>query len=415
MKYLDVKLKILSYIYQLRTLSYDEIFNFFFINNDLKESYCTKILKEMISEGLLEKIGFRKPETYYYITKAGISLIVKNGIVCVGSGSTEWLPVTLYPSHLKLKDNHISHQLELNHFVLNYERNHTFDYFDEKYLSNDIEDIFPSYTFSHARPDGVIVEGDTVIFLEMDMNTERKQSLGIKWKHYREFLLSEGFYNLDKNIKVYFILGGQVKRDSKRSKYLAKQITDNLSDHISNRLNFYIGTENELLSLINYREKIEKRLRALGYNILKDLKNTEAFNGFAFDFYINKVSVNGKVISENGYTEEFVVDDMTDMNIYSLVKVLNIASILSSFKFKYNRELKYIIVVKDEYTAYNITSETGIFNRNIYFTTMDRLSSHPLNSALFQINKEKDIWHFSEKDLGTFVFEGKIRNSINKA
>ena len=71
--------QILSYIYQLRTLSFHQIFHYLFLPDGCSESYCSKLLKTLVSTGLITKQGFYKTDCYYFITTKGISCLKTMG------------------------------------------------------------------------------------------------------------------------------------------------------------------------------------------------------------------------------------------------------------------------------------------------------------------------------------------------
>ncbi len=380
---------ILSYLYQLRALSYQEIKEFIF--DDITEEYLYKILKNLIKDEYIEKIGWYKEEAYYQLLQKGVRYLDSYGIIGVGNNVSTAIPLLLPANKIKLNSRNINHQLELNHFVLRRAKEKTFEYYDEKYISTIIKG---------ARPDGVIVD-DKLLFLEMDMNTEREKALNEKWQHYRNFLTSDSFYNIDKDILGLFILGGEIKDSSKRKSYLNEQILKMLPDMLSKRFNFIIGTEERLFSILNSNTKtaIAEAFKNKGYQLNKGEVSNGAFSNFAFDLYINKLSPEGSIQLKDGEVEEYVIDDLTDENLYSLHKIQAIATIESGFRYKYKRHIKYIAIVEDEDTAFRICKELGVFNDNIYFTTLSRLRSSSLYPALFQFNENGQGWSFSENSL----------------
>lgn len=402
MKYIDKKTEIISYIYQLRVLSYSEIYDYFFKSKGLAEGYCNKIVKEMVNNKLLEKFGKRKTNSYYFITNNALKMIKENGLKLIGSDKSS--TASLIPAHrIKIDENLINHQLNLNHFVLEYEARSEipFNYYDEKFVSQ----VFPG-----ARPDGLIREGNRVLFLEMDMNTEDKRALNKKWENYRKLFMSESFYNMKENALIVFIQGGNMSNKSKRSSFLRKQIDNNLGDFIGPKLNAVIDSEEKLLAHLftkDHKDTIS-RFTAMGYNVYKGSTNQESLSGCEFTLYINRTDDKGKIIDRQGVYDEFLVDDITDGNLYSFRKISNYDSILSKFKFIHKRNLKYIVISESESEAYRTALDTGNFNFYVYYTTPSRLSSLPLHEALFQIDSFGEKWHFSGPDLRIRVDEEKV-------
>lgn len=380
---------ILSYLYQLRVLSYNEIKEF--IIPDLSESYAEKILKSLVKDEYIEKTGYFKENSSYQIKQKGIRHLDSYGLISVGTNTSQSIPLLLQANQIRINERVVEHQINLNHFVLRRAKEKEFEYYDEKYMSKLVVG---------ARPDGAIVE-DKIYFLEMDMNTEKEKALNEKWKQYRTFLTSDNFYRLDKDILGLFILGGGVTDTSMRRTYLRKQILKMLPDLLSNRFNFIIGTEDKLLEHLNnsYKRQIIEAFNDWGYKISKGEFNNGAFSSFTFDFYITKLSDEGKLLSRDGETEEYIIDDLTDGNLYSLLKLSSIASIESSFMYKYKRHIKYIAVVESEKDAETICKELELYNENIFFTTPSRLKEESINTALFQIDNMGKRWHFSGDNL----------------
>ena len=401
LRFLEKKIEVLSYIYQLRSLTYTDIYDFIFKRDELSEKYCHKIIREMVLEEVLEKVGYYKEKSYFFITAKGIRELKKCGYYSIGTNSKIALSETLSPKDLKMSPTKIDHQHSLNHFVLKYSKTHSFDYYDEKYVSRVI---------SGCLPDGVIKEVSRILFLEMDMNTEREKALGKKWKNYRRFLDSQEYYDMEYPITVLFILGNGVDNSSKRATKLRKQIHEYLYDRISNNFNILIGTEEYLLNKIDNKDTtyIKETLLKQGYTVNKGVVSDDSLSGFSFDYYINMLSPESKLVTKGGYTEEYLIDDMTDCNIYSYCKLNSIDSLISKFKFNHNREIKYVAVMDSEEEAYRIFSEIDSPNPNIYFSTPSRLKNSSFHSALFQMSKDKRKWHFSEESLGVLIEEGKI-------
>jgi hypothetical protein len=386
---------IISYLYQFRVLSYNEIKDF--LANDISTSYLDKLLKTLVKEEYIEKTGYHNNNSFYKILQKGVKYLAKYGIFKVGSQTLDNLPTLLPAYKIRIKEHNTEHQISLNHFVLRREQSNTFDYYDEKYLSTLI---------SGARPDGLMVD-KRMYFLEMDMNTEGTRALNEKWEHYRNFLTSESFYNINKDILVLFILGGRIGIPSTRRAYLRKQILSAFPELLSPHFNIVIGTEDELFNIMdsNIAPEIRNIFEEKDYKIGRGEFKNGAFGGFTFDFYICRQSAEGRLITKNGEPEEFIIDDLTDGNLYSLSKISSIAFIESSFKFKYNRTIKCIEIVESEEEAYRICKELDVFNKNIYFTTISRLGSTSLNTALFQMDRDGQRWHFSEDSLRVKVEE----------
>ena len=377
--------KILSHLYQLRVLSYQEIKEF--VVKDAADGYLTQMMFHLVNDNYIKKYGRyvdREPVSSFQITRKGVSYLNENGLLEI-AGNTLHISPLLPAKDINIAQDKAKHQMSLNHFVLRWAEKEDFEYFDEKHISSFI---------TGARPDGVIVKGD-YLFLEMDMGTEGASALEEKWQHYRNFLTSKSYYDIQKNIMVLFILGGKEKNDpSKRRSMLRKQIMRAFPDILSDKFNFVIGTEDELFEIMEGDRKndIIQCFGEKGFRLGNGIRDRGALNGFNFDLYALKQ------FSEKE-NEEFIIDDLTDGNIYSLCKIAAINSIESTFKYKYDRFIKVIEVVRSEEEAYRICSDLDMFHEKIYFTTLSRLRSYPLNTALFQMDKSGNRWHFLEDNL----------------
>ena len=402
MKYLEKKHEIISYIYQLRVLSYYEIFEKFFEPYNLSDHYCRRIIGEMVTDNFLEKRGFRKNDSYYFVTTKGINIIKERGVKLVGSSDTDSDPYLLPANKLKINDNLLKHQTSLNHFVLEYEKQKDFEYYDEKYVSK----VFPG-----ARPDGLIKEDGRILFLEMDMNTERKNALNKKWENYRKLFRSDSFYNIEEDVVIVFILGGELVKAEKRKSFLRKQIELYIGDYIGPKINVLIDTEENLLNILkdNNKALITNALSKLGYSIYLGSVKDNSFYNYEFNYYIKTSDKNNLITTYDDVTDEYTVDDMTDGNQYTFKKILNYGSIQSKFDFIHHRDLKYIVVVNSDTEAFNVAKDSECFNNFIYYTTIQRLNTRPLYEALFQFNSNGEKWHFDGPNLKIKIKEDNIK------
>ena len=396
-KYNKLNHEILSRLYQFRVLSYSEIYNYIFKSKNLKESYCDKILKTvLLKNGFAKKSGYYKSEATYQITQKGINYLKKTGIIKLDGLSLEDDPLMLTASELRMKENIVKHQTSLAHFILEWSSTDRFDYYDEKYVSKILNGV---------KPDGLVITDDIYYFVEMDMNTERKTSLLKKWNSYRTFLKSGSRYDIKHKICVLFVIGGGNTNKSKRRDYIMRDMVDNLFDYISEDFNVLVGTEEELLKRIHRdnRSVIKNAFENYGFKIYKGTSKDGSFAGYSFDYFCPMIK-DGKEVELGYVLQEFIVDDMTDGNLYSMLKIKNAASIQSMYSHKMNRYIKIILVVETEERVLELYKLVDNINDLIYFTTPSRLTALPLNFALFQTDGNKR-WHFSQESLRVRVFE----------
>ena len=391
---------LLSYIYQLRVLSYNLILTYIF--PDTNPSYCIRLLKMYTAEGYIEKTGTRYDNCYYYITRQGQEFLKNYGIIPIGGKTKEYPEKYLIPAHLKLNDMIVQHQLNLNEYVLRYVNTYQGElrYYDEKYVGA---------IFKHIRPDGVLYHDGIYYFLEMDMNTERKTRLRLKWDNYRQFLGSEEYAHIEAHVKVMFILGGEVCDTSVRKYNLKKYIDDNLYGYINDDFNLYIDTPDNLLNLTSKRKDVLSNVRnvleSTGFRMYKGTDT--AIPKYTFD-YRAAIMKDGKILSKNGIPYDFMVDIMTDENMYTYRKIAVYPEMNTEYKYVKGFNLNLLRVVKSEMEAYKVAKDTGVYSARVFYTTADRLRDYSFYSALFQVDKNGYLYHFSNNDLGTKEFERNI-------
>ena len=398
MKYQQKTLEILSYLYQLRVLNQDLLFDYCFATHGLSSWYAYKVMKYVYDNGYVKKQYGEKKNCVYSISRKGVDFLRKHGLIQLGDEIPTLQESLLPPSKISLKEFAFEHQLHLNRFVLRFKdefRDIEFQYFDEKFLS-----FLPN-----VRPDGMIKIGNQLIFLEMDMGTERKQSLQKKWNQYRGFLNSQFYYDLDEKITVLFITN---KKNTSRRKTLQSYIAPYLLDKINDDFNIFIGDEDVLFQYLH--NFIEQRdcfpVKLLSFARSKNY-TTNGLQDFVFDNYIVQLE-NGYIKRENGELLEFLFDDYTIDNLYVFRKVKFMKSLVSSMKTQINRTMKYIILVSSEKEALDLLVRTDSFLSNVYFLTNERLINGTFYEALFQVDRDGAIMHFANNNLGIKIPEKKI-------
>lgn len=396
---------VLSHIYNFRVLSYSQICNY--ILNEYAESYQDKMIKKMVSDlEYIEKIGFYKKESYYFLTKAGVGYLKKYGIIPVGKKNpedAEFPSSFLSASKIKMKESVIEHQLALNEFVLNFgclDHGFNYKYYDEIYISSVIKNI---------RPDGILKIQDDYYFLEMDMNTERQSQLTGKWDNYNRFLNSDEYFMLSGRITVLFITNN-VSNPAPRIGKLRDYILRYLEGPLSAKFNILVNKAEILLPCIEAihnntsLKSVSGLIAPTGYTVKASITG-DCFAGEEFGFYLYKLSKSNKLLQENNVPCEFVLDDFRNQNMYVLKKIRLLPKISSTFKMQKLRDLKYIVIVQDEETAFKAVKQLNAAYPNLYFTTANRLSSGSLPLSLFKVSTSGNVFRIISDDLQNVVLE----------
>lgn len=401
---------ILSKIYCLRTMSFNQVYEFIFAPEDLTVGYCSEVMKKMTASGYIEKIGHYNEEAYYFLKKRGIDYLKSEGVINIGDRLPQPVSDFKTAGKLKIKETYIKHQLMLNQFVLEYERDTAeyFEYYDE---------INVSTLFTNVRPDGIIKKGNTYYFLETDMNTERSQRLQKKWESYRRFAISQDYLDMRGDVKILFILE-RVNEYSKRIINLEDYIYNNMNDIICSRLDVLINPRARIIKAINDNEiqsKVKSAFERCGYEVTKESFKVESLLDNEFMTYAYKPTNQGRITIENNEHLEFLIDDFTNNSCYVIKKIRSYNALSSMFSVKNKRTIKYILVIAAEEHSYLISKRMSNFNNDIIFTTPERLKySESIYNALFQVTSTGTIYHFSENNLKVPVLEYTIPTKFLK-
>lgn len=399
--------KVLSMIYRFRILSYSQLYSLVF--SDSTDNYCHFVIRSLSGNGYIDKCGYYRTSSYYFLTRNGISYLRKNGVLPLKGDDAEYYESLVSASVLNVKESYASHQLALNQFVIDFMCRYPdmdFEYFDEIYTSSIISNI---------RPDGIIKMNDTYYFLEMDMNTERKQRLMKKWESYRRFLNSASKGNFTLRIKVLFILGGNIKDIYSRKFSLSEYVLDNLDDKISRMFNIYVGDDKHLFEyldkdILNKNSNIGQLLKWKGFKLSTANFTDEAISGFNFGYYLYKPTPSGAIAIEGGTPIEFIMDSFEDGAVLSLKNLTLFDKFCTLYSKEKGRSINYLMIVNSEKEAYYISSMFNIYASNVFFITKDRLQNRKsFNEALFKIDSESMVYHFMDGNIRIREDEGKLK------
>lgn len=398
----------LKEVYLKRCLSLEQAWLLFYKDKNVPyKDYCEKRIAFFQHYKVIKIIGTGK-EKVIFLTNLGIDIVCyKFNIPTVALNSMGKLTnKKLTEADITLNPRLINHQVNLNQFVINFDKEFAkrypekfSKYFDEKYLSK----------YTHIRPDGMISLDNIDLFLEMDMGTESSKQLLDKFTGYRRFLDSREFHERDAKIIVLFILKTAPDKLQSRKDTVKKAILQTVLDLFPEGIEFYIGSEEELLNAlynkilpINYKQyKLDETLKEIfkkhSFSVSKGSKLKKVFYESSFRYYIRKLNKDKKIVVENGFVQEFVVDDY----YYSPLSIVNKLSLIKKiqqfYKVYYNRIIKFVLIIPNLEEAYHDFKLHNILMCDgVYFTTIKRLSTMPMHKALFTMDSMGNIRNFDD-------------------
>ena len=412
-----IDLKMLYNLYQFRCLTIKQVYNNFYAseNYSLNKFVDTK-LHDLLKHQLIEEVIFNTDNIALFLTKLGIDIIKEEFDLPSEIFDKEKKQIIrgyYRAGELKMQARLIPHQIYLNQFVLDFQRIYEFKnlkqdwkYYDEKYASQ----------YINIRPDGLLRMPKTDFFLEMDMGTETTKQLKDKWKHYRMFLSSPEYKHSNRKIIVLFIVEN-VSNIENRKNIVKLTSSEILLDSFDEKFDIIIGTKEELLKRIfqsdiinNFDSKKDSIKNILTQNykfqIYDGEKVKDKLGNINFDFYIRKRDDNGQFITENGRIQEYLVDNFVPDDLSFIHKISYYNKYNLKYKYFMQREISYIIIANDlkklqkEIKLYGLDKE-----KNIFYSTIERITKLPFHKALFQFDINNGIFSFRNNGLTLRYYE----------
>lgn len=425
---------ILLEIYNHRCLTLNQIKSKILISKKLSvqtkkiltNEYLEGLMNDLICAGVIETSeltskSYLNKETVYFLTASGVKQVrdyfsIPSNIY---DENKQVVKRGYYrASELKISDRLINHQYFLNEFVLQFERLNQdipYRYFDEKHVSQ----------FNGIRPDGMISILDVDFFIEIDMGTESRKQLCEKWINYRDFLQSKKFEYTERRIVVLFVCEG-VKNAEKRKNLVRLSVFDEILDLLNENFDVVVGDTSEILQMltdeflanIKNKENSLDRINKLmtdnhGFETIEGRCISTHLNGTVFNTYMRK-SKDGKILLENGRPQEFVLDSYILKKMSVLKKIIHLNQSNVFFRNTFNRDLIYIVVGKSEKDIFDDISLFQLLNiTNVYYTTIERLSSMPFGNSLFEIDSIGNVKSFSDSGLNKRVYEKSLNEQYD--
>lgn len=417
-------LEVLEAIYLFRCLTIRQIYRNFYTNQFLNfEHFESEKLKELLDLKIVEKQEFNRGNNALFLTSAGVEIVrfVLNLSDNIIDPKKKVIKRNYYRAgELKMLPRLINHQVYLNQFVLDFKKkadtkNLKWKHYGEKHVSQ----------YANIRPDGLIQIFDIDLFLEMDMNTESQKQLADKWQNYRNFLASREFSYKEKRIIVLFIIENvkNEKVTEKRKDMIRYTASKALLDIFDGDFDIYIGTNDELMSLVfnklipnveqsNERQEIlqTKLLEKFNFTVNNGDRIKQFLNNSEYKYYVNEKDVNGDIVVKNGKIQEYLIDDYFHRPLSVLKRIAYLETNSTSYKATFGRDISYIVITNNiEMTFHDLEIAELVGVKNVYFTTLERIEVLPFCEAVFQYDSDGNTYHFTNEGLTEIVFEERLK------
>lgn len=393
----------LTKLYQLRCLSIQQIYQLYYQSEVDFKAFVQQNLSELVHLKLIKLNHYKENEFGVTLENEGVQVVRQ----------LLHLPPNLFTkdkrmlqrgylraSDLKVLPRFMNHQIHLNEFILQFESkfnekypNYRYKYFDEKHLTH----------YLSIRPDGLLHLFDVDLFLEMDMGTETKKALEQKWRHYRQFITNEDFKYQERRMIIFIFCEGKVEVQSRRELIL-KTAFETLGDYFSNQIDMYVGSTAELTYLL-FEKLIPHWLQTdptlPNWQRLLKQKGFNLFRATQFNHYLNKghyqlfAQLPLKTKTGDPLIQDFFLDDWRAQRLAICTNIAFFYQNQRNLEKVYPRPIKYLICANDEKQCQELLTILGLLNeKNVYFTTIERLTQYPLEQAIFCFDFEGNRYHF---------------------
>lgn len=404
--------QLLTKLYQLRCLSVEQLYQLYYQSQMDFKTFIQKTLKQLTDLGLVQITNYKDSQFGVTLENEGVQVVrqLLNLPPNIFTKDKRMLQRGyLRASDLKVLPRFMNHQIHLNQFILKFEEKfeekysaYRFKYFDEKHLTH----------YLSIRPDGLLHLFDVDLFLEMDMGTETKKALEQKWRHYRQFITNEEFKYQERRMIIFMFCEGDVDVQARRELIL-KTAFETLGDYFSNQIDMYIGSIQELTHLLF--EKLiphwlqedpslpnwQQALKNKGFKLFRATQFNQYFNKGHYQLFAQlplKLQ-NGELL-----LQEFFLDDWRAQRLAICTNIAFFYQNLNSLKKVYPRPVKYLICTNNEFQCQELLKVLQLMNeKNVFFTTMERLKEKPLNEAIFCFDFEGNRYHFQ-----SLTFEKRV-------
>ncbi|WP_069997889.1 replication-relaxation family protein [Cellulosilyticum sp. I15G10I2] len=235
---------VLEGIYKYECLSWDQVYDLFFKhgeNGKINSSeYMRKRLSYLCNKDYLEAVVIKDGRKVYFLKQLGIKEYRSHFKIVpdITDAKTGKLKRNYYRAcELKKHPVLLPHQLKLIDFIIK-----------AKAINSNYSHIMNKgfETKYRLMPDACLITNSFELFLEQDMDTERKKKLENKIAQYRHFFSN----HFSENMALFFIINS--KYPEKRAKLFGEILTIYMLDMFKDNFDAYIGTEDTLIEVLKY-------------------------------------------------------------------------------------------------------------------------------------------------------------------
>lgn len=399
-------------LYQLRCLSIQQAYRLYYQSTVDFKTFVKKNLSELVQLELVKLNHYKENEFGITLENEGVQVVRQLLNLPPNIFTKDKRMVQrgyLRASDLRVLPRFMNHQIHLNEFILQFEARfqakysqYRYKYFDEKHLTH----------YLSIRPDGLLHLFDVDLFLEMDMGTETKKALEQKWRHYRQFITNEDFKYQERRMIIFMFCEGTEDVQSRRELIL-KTSFEILGDYFSNQIDMYIGSTEELTHLLF--EKLiphwlqedpslpnwQRLLKAKGFKLFRATQFNQYFKKGHYQLFAQLPLKNHQ---GDHLLQEFFLDDWRAQRLAICTNIAFFYQNLKHLERAYPRPVNYLICTNDETQCQELLTILQLLNeKNVYFTTIERLKKYPLEQAIFCFDFEGNRYHFQ-----SLTFDKKI-------
>lgn len=399
-------------VYQHRCLNEELLQKYFYA--DMDPTFALYRLRWFYQNGLVDFTEYSTnacadPQAAVHLTNRGIRMLrAAGGGDAVAFSRNGVNPYDLTAGKLKMTDRLLNHQMHLNALSLEIEQRcglpQTF-YKDCKFARN----------FTYAQPDGVfeLPDHDFDLFLEMDMAHERVAALKKKWEHYRNYRASRDSYIHRPKRTIVLFATENIRRcvEFRRQKVI-ESLFKTIQDLLGDDVDCYIGPSSKMANVAEHLIPGRKPASGCGCGCEADMfQSVKMFfqeSGAQFTCpAILKELTHNTYIYMHTPAYSFFVEDYTLQPMSALKKAATHQHVLSILRGKFQPTPLLLIAPSEDAVVYDLKGADCFGLKNVFFTTLARLKSRPIQDALFVFDKLGARYHFRDTSWSDVIFEKK--------